>query len=45
MINYDDVTKVYIKDHNPNWPQVLNHPYGILMIGRSGSGKTSALLI
>ena len=22
MINFDDVTKENIKEHNPNWPQV-----------------------
>ena len=44
MINYDDVMKENIKDHNPNWLQITNHPYRILIIGGSGSGKTNALL-
>ena len=43
MINYDDVMKENIKDHNPNWLQITNHPYRILIIGGSGSGKTNAL--
>ena len=43
MINFDDVTKENIKEHNPNWPQISHHPYGILMIGGSGSGKTNSL--
>ena len=29
MINFDDVTKENIKEHNPNWPQTPNHPYRI----------------
>ena len=32
------------KKHNPNWPEIPNHPYRILIIGGSGSGKTNALL-
>ena len=43
MINFDDVTKENIKEHNPNWPQIPHHPYRILMIGGSGSGKTNSL--
>ena len=31
------------KEHNPNLPQIPDHPYRILVIGRSGSGKTNAL--
>ena len=29
--------------HNKNWPYTPDHPYRILMIGSSGSGKTNAL--
>ena len=43
MINFDDVTKENIKEHNPNWPQIPYHPYRILKIGGSGSGKTNSL--
>ena len=43
MINFDDVTKENIKKHNPNWPQIPSHPYRILIIGVSGSGKTNSL--
>ena len=40
MINFDDVTKKKnIKEHNPNWPQILDHSYKILIIGSSGSEK------
>ena len=44
MINFDDVVKENIKEHNPNWPGIPVHPYRILIIGGSGSGKTNAKL-
>ena len=44
MINYDNVTKENIKDHNPNWPQIPDHLYRILMIVSFESGKTNTLL-
>ena len=37
-------TKKNIKEHNPNLLQILDHPYKILIIGGSGSGKTNSLL-
>ena len=43
MINFDDITKWNIKEHNPNWPQIPDHPYRILTAGGSGSRKTSSL--
>ena len=43
MINFDDTTRENIKNHNPNCLQILHHPYRILIIGGSGSGKTNAL--
>ena len=43
MINFDDVIKENIKEHNPNWPQIPNDPYRILISGGSGSGKTNSL--
>ena len=39
MINFDDVIKENIKEHNPDWLQIPDHPYRILRIGGSGSGK------
>ena len=42
-INFDDVAKENIKEHNPIWPQVTDHPYRILITGGSGSGKTNSL--
>ena len=41
MIQFDDVTKENIKGQNLNWPQIPDHPYRILIIGCSGSGKTN----
>ena len=32
-----------MEEHNPNWPQIPNHPYRILMIGGSGSEKINSL--
>ena len=43
MINFDDLVKENIKEHNPDWPQIPDHPYRILTIGGSGSGKTNSL--
>ena len=40
MINFDDVTKENIKEHNS---QIPDHPYRILVLGGSGSGKASPL--
>ena len=31
------------REHNLKWPYILDHPYRILMIGSSWSGKTNAL--
>ena len=36
MINFADVRKESIKEHNPIWPQATDHPYRILIIGDSG---------
>ena len=44
MINFDNVTKENIKEHNPNWSQVPDHPYRILITGGSGSGKANSFL-
>ena len=33
-----------IKERNPNWLQLFDHPYRILMIAGFGLGKTNALL-
>ena len=44
MINFDDYTNENKTEHNPNWPYIPDHPYRILIIGCSVSGKTNALL-
>ena len=44
MINLDSVTNENNKKHNEKWPYVPNHPYRILIITGSGSGKTNTLL-
>ena len=44
MINFDDYTNENETEQNKNWPYTPDHPYRILIIGCSGSGKTNALL-
>ena len=44
MINLDSITNENNKKHNKKWPYIPDHPYRILIIGGSGSGKTNALL-
>ena len=44
MINFDDHINENIIEHNSKWPYIPDHPYRILIIGGSGSGKTNALL-
>ena len=44
MINSYEYINVNNKEHNPNWPYIPDHPYRILIVGGSGSGKTNTLL-
>ena len=44
MINFDHYVNENKTEHNENWPYLPDHPYRILMIGGSGSGKTNVLL-
>ena len=44
MINLDSITNKTNKKHNEKWPYIPDHPYRILIIGGSGSGKTNTLL-
>ena len=44
MINLDIITNEKNKEHNEKWPYIPGHPYRIMIIGGSGSGKTNALL-
>ena len=44
MINLGSITNENNKKLNEKWPYISDHPYKILIIGGSGSGKTNALL-
>ena len=44
MINFDNYFNENKTKHNKNWPYIPDHPYRILIIGGSGSGKTNLLL-
>ena len=44
MINLDSIIKKNNKNDNEKWPHIPDHPYRILIIGGSGSGKTNTLL-
>ena len=44
MTNFDEYTNENKSKHNLNFPYILDHPFRILIIGGSGSGKTNALL-
>ena len=44
MFNFDYITKEDMKEHNPNWPEIPDRQYRILIVRGSGSGKTNALL-
>ena len=44
MINLDNIVNDNNKKHNEKWPYISDHPYRILIIGGSGSGKTNMLL-
>ena len=44
IINFDEYTNENKIEHNSKWPYIPDHPYRILIIGGSGSGKTNALL-
>ena len=44
MINFDDYTNGNKTKHISDWPYIPDHPYRILIIGGSRSGKINALL-
>ena len=43
MINFYDITNGNTKEHNPNWPKIPDHPYKILVICGTASGKTNSM--
>ena len=44
MINFDDYANENKTEHNLKWPYIPEHPYRILIVVGSESGKTNALL-
>ena len=44
MINFDDYTNENKTQHNSNWPYIPDHPYRILIIGSSESGKFKSII-
>ena len=44
MINLDNITNKNNKEHSEKWPFIPGHPYRIIIIGGSGSGKANALI-
>ena len=44
MINLNSTTNKNNKKQNEKWPYISDHPYIILIIGGSESGKTNTLL-
>ena len=44
MINLDSITNKNNKEQNEKWPYIPDHPYRILIVGYSGSGKTNVLI-
>ena len=44
MTNFDDIVNENKTKHKKSWPYIPDHPYRILTIGGSGSGKTNVLL-
>ena len=45
MINFDDYINENKAEHNSNWPYIPDHPYRILTVGGSGTGKKMHYLI
>ena len=44
MINFDNYVSAKKTEPNRNWPYTPDHPYTILIIRGSGSGKTNVVL-
>ena len=44
MISLNKIVNNNNEEHNEKWQYTPDHPYKILIIGGSGSGKTNALL-
>ena len=44
MFNLGNIINENNEEHNKKWPHIPDHPYRILIIGGSGSGKRNTLL-
>ena len=44
MVNFDEYTDEGKIEYNSKWSYITDHPYRILIVGGSGSGKINALL-
>ena len=42
MINFDNCINENKTEHNLKYPDIPDHPYRILIVGGSGSGKINA---
>ena len=45
MIKFRNITKEETKENNPNWPQILDHSYRIIITADSRCGKKIHYLI
>ena len=44
MINFDNYTNENKAEHNSKLPYIPDHPYGILIVGGSRSGKNKCII-
>ena len=44
MTNLDSIANENNKKHNEKWPYIPDHPYRVLIIGGSESGKANTLI-
>ena len=44
MFNFDYITEENIKQHKPNWSEIPDFPYRMLIIGGSGSRKNRRII-
>ena len=44
MINFDDCINENKTEYNSKWPDIPNHPYRILILKGSGSGKKKCII-